>query len=71
MIGYDKCRIEVNVGLNSCPGGGGTPNNGLYEEAPPDKSYFFGLQLYEREGVLLVEVYERLEKSVISVCKMT
>ena len=28
------------------------------------------LQLYERMGILLVEVYERLGKSVISACKI-
>ena len=39
------------------PGGGGTPYNGLYREAPPERGTFFSLQLYEREGILLVEVY--------------
>ena len=40
-------------------GGGGTPYNGLYGEVPPERSTFFWLQLYERVGILLVEVYER------------
>ena len=30
---------------------------------------FFRLQVYERVGILLVEVYERVAKSVIWVCK--
>ena len=47
------------VGL--LPGGGGTPYNGLYGEVPPERSTFFWLQLYERVGILLVEVYERGE----------
>ena len=31
---------------------------------------FFRLYRYERVGISLVEVYERVGKSVISVCKM-
>ena len=30
---------------------------------------FFRLQIYERVGVLLLEVYESIGKSVVSVCK--
>ena len=30
---------------------------------------FFGLQVYERVGILLVEVYTRVGKSVIWVCE--
>ena len=33
------------------------------------KSTFFRLQVYERVGILLVEVYEREGKSVIWVCE--
>ena len=40
------------------PGGGGTPYDGLYGEAPPERGIFFRLQVYERVGILLVEVYE-------------
>ena len=39
-------------------GGGGTPCNALYGEAPPERGIFFRLQ-----------VYERVEKSVIWVCE--
>ena len=46
-------------------GGGGTLNNGLYEEAPPERGTFFRLPVYERVGNLLVEVYEKVGKSVI------
>ena len=49
----------------------GTPYNGLYGEAPPERGTFFRLQVYERIGILLVEVYERGEKSVISVYNST
>ena len=49
------------------PGKGGTPYNGLYGEAPPKRGIFFRLQVYERVGISLVEVYERLGKSVNSV----
>ena len=51
--------------------GGRTPSDGLYGEAPRESVPFFILQVYSRVGISLVEVYERVEKSVISVCKMT
>lgn len=38
-------------------GGGGTLYNDLYGEAPPERGSFFGLQIYERVGISLVEVY--------------
>ena len=50
-------------------GGGDTQYNGLYGEAPPERGTFFRLQVYEREGILLVEVYESVGSSVISVRK--
>ena len=43
----------------------GTLNNGLYGRAPPERGTFFRLQVYRRVGILLVEVYERVQKSVI------
>ena len=46
-------------------GGGGTPYNGLYEEAPPERGTFFRLQVYKRVGISQVEVYKRVGKSVI------
>ena len=42
---------------------------GLYGEAPLEEGTFFRLQVYERVGILLVEVYEREGKSVIWVCE--
>ena len=55
----------------SCPrgGGGDTPHDGLYREAPPERGIFFRLQVYERVGISLVEVYKRVGKSVIWVCE--
>ena len=55
----------------------------LYGETPPEMCYVFRLQIYERVRISLaevygrdftrggggVEVYERVGKSVISVCK--
>ena len=35
-------------------GGGVTPYNGLYGEAPTERGTFFMLQVYERVGLLLV-----------------
>ena len=53
-------------------GGGGKGNsyNGLYGEAPPERGTFFMIQVHEScVGITLVEVHERVEKSVISVFK--
>ena len=49
--------------------GGGTPYGGLYGVAPPERGIFFKFQVYERVGILLVEVYERVETSVIWACE--
>ena len=51
--------------LSKIPGGGGTPHNGLYGEAPAEKGTFFRLKVFKRVEILLVEVYERVGKSVI------
>ena len=32
-------------------GGGGTPYDGLYGEAPPERGPFFRPQVYERKGI--------------------
>ena len=51
--------------------GGGNPYEGQYGEARRKSGTFFRLQVYERVGILLVEVYERpVKKSVIWVSKM-
>ena len=44
-------------------GGGGASSNGLYGETPPEMGYFFRLQVYDGEGILLNEVYESVGKS--------
>ena len=49
--------------------GEGTPYNGPYGEAPPESGTFFRLQVYERAGISLAEVFKRVGKSVIWVCK--
>ena len=46
---------EHGIGM----GVGETPYNGLYGEAPPERGIFFRLQVYERVGISLDEVYER------------
>ena len=40
----------------------------VYGETPPEMGYFV-MQVYDGVGILLNEVYERVGKSVISVCK--
>ena len=47
-------------------GVGGTPYNGQYKKDVPKRGNFFRLQLYERVGILLNEVYRSVRKSVIS-----
>ena len=59
---------NLDIGCFLLPGGGGggsTPYNGLYGEAPPERGTFFTLQVYEMVGISRVEVYERVGKSVI------
>ena len=60
---------EEIIQMVSCEGNprgrGGTPYNGLYGEAPPERGTFFRLQVYKRVGISQVEVYKRVEKSVI------
>ena len=46
-----------------------TPYNGIYREALHKRGTFYGLQVYKRVVISLVEVYERVDKSVILVCK--
>ena len=46
-----------------------TPYSGLYEEAQPERGTIFRLQVYERLGILVVEVYEGVGNSVILVSK--
>ena len=43
-------------------GGGATPYNGLYGQTPPKRSIFFRPQVYERVGISLVEVYDRVRE---------
>ena len=40
----------------------GTPYNGLYRETPPETSTHSRLQVYERTGISLVEVYGRVKR---------
>ena len=59
----------MSKGAGNSGVGGGTTYDGLYREAPPERGIFFRLQVYERVGILLVEVYKRVGKSVIWVCE--
>ena len=60
-------RSQVADGYKSK--GERTPYNGLYGEAPPEIGAFFRLQVYKRVGITQVQVFERVEKSVILVGK--
>ena len=48
---------------------GGTPYDGLYGEALPERGILCRPQVYERVGISLVEVYKRVGKSVIWICE--
>ena len=50
---------------------GGTPYNSQNGVAPLKGVTFFKSQVCERKGVSVVEVYERIVKSVIAVCTRT
>ena len=47
---------------------GDTPYNDPYREVPPERGILRG-PVHKRVEILLAEVYERLRKCVISVCK--
>ena len=49
---------------------GGNSVKVLYGEGPPERGTFFRLQVYERVGILLIEVFKSVGKSVIWVCEM-
>ena len=46
-------------------GGGGTPYNGLYGEAPPERGTFFRLEVYKRVRISRAEVQKRAGKTDI------
>ena len=60
---------KVETVFRSRRGGGGTPYYGLYWDATAERGTLFRLQVYAKVGNILVEEYERVGKSVISVCK--
>ena len=63
-------RLIFNIYCN--PGGGGgtrTPYDGLDGEALAARGNFNRLQVYERMGISLLEVYMRVRKPVIWVCE--
>ena len=60
--------MQLSYTLESGEGGGqagGTPYNGLYGDAPPERGTFFALQVHKRVRISRVEVYERVSKSFI------
>ena len=63
-----KCHGKA-PGREGGRGGGGLPMMAYSGRLRPKRDIFFSLQVYEKEGILLVEVYKRLGKSVIWVCK--
>ena len=64
MVGINVELSFQKKSLGDGEGGGGRcrvlPNfyNGLCGKTPPERGIFFRLQVYEREEISLVEVYE-------------
>ena len=50
-----KSQYKPWAGYTTSPGGG-TPYNGLYGEALPERSTFFRLEVYKRVGISRAEV---------------
>ena len=57
-------RLHLKL-LSRPEGGGGYRYDSLYGEAPPERGIFFRLQVYERVGNSLFEVYKKVGKSVV------
>ena len=60
-----KLTMTSKAGINPGGGGGGTPYNGLYGEAPPERGTFFRLEVCERVGISRVQVWEMVGKTAI------
>ena len=54
FLGFPIADFHVTRDLRDDPGG--TRYDGLYGEAPPERGTFFRPQVYERVGILLVDV---------------
>ena len=58
-----KAVTEIILSKALTPGGGGgTPYDGLYGEAPPERGIFFRLQEYKRVGTSVIWVCKRAQK---------
>ena len=53
-LGFPTGDSHVTRDLRYDPGG--TPYDGIYGKAPPERGTFLRLQVYERVGILLVDV---------------
>ena len=67
-IFYIMFMDKISSQVSGAGGGGGTPHDGLYGKAPPERSIFLRPRVYERVRTSLLEVYKRVGKSVILVC---
>ena len=64
LLARDQALSRVGVEVVS-RGGGDTPYNGLYGEAPPERGTFFRLEVCERVGISRVQVWEKVGKTTI------
>ena len=62
-------HFMLYIGLGERGGGISTPYNGYTGSLHLKWGTFFRLQIYESVGISLVDVYKRVGKCVISVCK--
>ena len=64
IVGWQLLACSIfNGRVNSRAGG--TPCNGLYGEAPPERGTLFRLEVYKRVGISRVEVHKRVGKTDI------
>ena len=67
--GRAKARIRLKPLMAQEDGRECTPYDGLHCKALHKRGTVFRLQVYERVGISLVEVHDKVEKSLIFVCK--
>ena len=52
-------KLTFCLSVRRRPGGGGTPYNGLYGDAPPERGTLFKLAADKRVGISRVGVWKR------------
>ena len=64
-ISLTRSKARAKYRRRNTRGGGVTPYNSLYGEAPPDRGTFFRVQVCKRVEISQVKVYNMVGNSVI------